>query len=316
MIFPRVSAAILFTLAYTDQFDYPLTQAELFSRLIALDGKTVSQAQFEKEIALLQKQKAIEPHDDFLTLPGRAELIETRLRRARFSAKKWREIQLLQQMTFLLPDVLAIFVTGSLAMNNTESDDDIDLLVITKTNRLWVSRLSLLFLTWILGRKKRRFEEGKHGWCLNLWLDEDHLEVTTQKRDLYQAYEVIQATPILGDPETMNRFYSANAWVKTFLVSPTPATFPHLKKLVKKEPASSSLSSQLIDLLEKWAYSFQLQYMKSHRTTEKVGAGFAFFHPRPTATLVKDGWLKAIARSKKAVGIGTIAKHYVGKLFT
>ncbi len=303
---------ILFTLAYTDQFDFPLTESEISSRLIALDGKSSSLIDVSKTLSQLVSQKKVGKNGQYYFLPGRDQIVALRESRQKVAEEKWQEIQVLKTFAHLLPDVLVVFVTGSLAMNNTDLDDDIDLLVVTKRHRLWLTRFQLILLSFLLGKKKRRFDEGKHGWCFNLWLDEDHLAVPELKRDLYQAYEVVQARPLFVRDQTVVSFYKKNEWLKEYL--PLVKLLSSRKLLfADRKPA---FWSALVDVLDEMAYWLQKQYMKSHQTTERVSGGFAFFHPRPTTRLVKEGWLTSIQRLKNHQELGTIAKHYAGTLFT
>ncbi len=315
MQFKPAELAILFTLAYTDQFDFPLNEVELWQRLITLDGTNFSRPEFKKALLKLALHKQVEFVKSYLCLPGRAKVAAQRNARAVIAEKKQQEITFLQKVMAHQPGVKAVFVTGSVAMNNADEDDDLDVLIVTAPNRLWLTRLGLLFTTWILRKKKARSDEGKHGWCLNLWLDEEHLGVEEKKRDLYQAYEVLQALPVYGKADVIAKFYQANAWTNEYV--------PHFEKTpdqagledVSLKPKKISLASTFLDWLETVAYSVQLNYMSAHRTTEKVGRGYAFFHPRPTGKLVKDGWLHSLQTLKNTDGVDTIAKKYAAKLF-
>lgn len=312
MQFKAPELAILFTLAYTDQFDFPLTETELWHRLILLDGHNFSRPEFKKALLKLALHKDISYVHFYICLAGREAITEKRKHRAVVAAQKKNDIAHFNQVIKYIPFVQAAFITGSVAMGNADVDDDLDLLLVTKTRRLWLARLVLLGVTWAMGKKKARSTEGKHGWCLNLWLDEDHLAVEEKKRDLYQAYEVLQALPIHGTQEVITRFYSENAWTRMYL--------PHFEKTYKMKSLKAqvqketSLSSSFLDWLETVAFSLQLSYMSSHRTTEKVGKGFAFFHPRPTGTLVKAGWLNSLQR-KNLKELVTITSKYADKLF-
>jgi len=309
MVLSPATTAILFTLAYADQFDYPLTELELWSRLISVDKKSISQAEFDRSLQQLIKNNTLLHIHEFFLFSGREGIVLKRQRRTLVAQQKWQQIQLLKRVTPFLAGISAIFITGSLAMNNTNQDDDIDIFIVTKIDRLWLCRLELLFFTWIIGQKKKRVEEGKHGWCLNLWLDEEHLAVEEGKRDLYRAYEVVQAKLLWGTTQIADRFYTANSWVKEYL----PKNIQHHATSLSSE--NDSVGFTFIDQLEHLAFRFQLRYMKSHQTTEKVGPGFAFFHPRQTDALIREGWLKSVSRIKNMPGLDTIAKQHAKHFF-
>lgn len=324
MSFSDVELSIIFTLAYSDQFSFPLTSAEIWARLIQLDQtakRGVTLRHFERALKQLLQQRVIEISNNYFFLAGRAQLTDIRGHRAEIAREKLTEVRQLQKILRFFPGIKAVFVTGSAAMENAEQDDDLDLCVIIAVNRLWLNRLLIVTLSWFLGKKKTRTDEGKHGWCFNLWLDEAHLQLPAKSRTLYQAYEVIQAKPIWGSSETIRNFYLENNWLKSYLPhfdltekvanNPVPSWFHSPRPRVSKTPWLANLLDQLNNL----SYQLQILYMSRHRTSEKVAAGFAFFHPRPTANLIEVGWLEAIRRLKNQPELATIAAIYAERFF-
>ena len=181
------------TLAYSDIFDYPLTAEEVNRWIIKGDS-------------LAPAKKGL------FYLPGRSNLVALRQRRRRYSRGKWGRVHRLVGYLKLFPWIKLVAVTGALAMNNAQADDDIDLMIVTQTNRLWLTRLTVwlfLFAYWRRGKKiNNRF-------CLNLWLDETTLAI--KQRNLYIAHEICQALPVLDRDQTYQKFIRANLWYKKFL---------------------------------------------------------------------------------------------------
>ena len=116
-----------------------------------------------------------------------------------------------------IPWVKLVALTGARAMNNASANDDIDLMIITSKNRLWLTRLllSILLFPWL-----RRAKKISRRLCLNLWLDESALAIKT--RNLYTAHEICQLKPLYNCEATYQKFISANLWVKTYLANWTP----------------------------------------------------------------------------------------------
>ena len=184
------------TIAYADIFDYPLTETEL--RRWQIGG--------DKQAEPVIKTKG------YFHLPGRANLIKLRRHRHHFSQLKWPLARRAAKILSLIPTVRLVCVTGALAMNNSDKDDDIDLLIVTQTNRLWLTRLlSFIFLFPYLRRRRRI----SNRLCLNLWLDETTLAIKLQ--NLYIAHEVCQARPVFDRDNTYQKFIAANLWYKQFL---------------------------------------------------------------------------------------------------
>ena len=183
------------TLAYADIFDYPLTASEIKHWLI--EGDSFAPAK-----------------KGYYYLPGRKNLIALRRRRQRFSQLKWQQARKATRILSLISNVKLAAVTGALAMNNSDKNDDIDLMIVTAKNRLWLTRLIvlLLLLPWL-----RRGKKINNRLCINLWLDETALVVSQTKRDLYTAHEVCQAKPVFDRDNTYQKFIAANLWYKKFL---------------------------------------------------------------------------------------------------
>ena len=188
---------MLKTVAYADVFDYPLTAKEIKQWLIKGES-------FTKD----------SPYWNYL--PGRKNLIFLRRRRERFSRLKWPLAYRAAKILRIIPWVKLVAVTGALAMNNADKNDDIDLMIITSKNRLWLTRLlaSILLFPHLRGG---RMDSSKvsNKLCLNLWLDETALAI--KQRNLYIAHEICQAKPIFDREGTYQKFIAANLWYKKFL---------------------------------------------------------------------------------------------------
>lgn len=184
---------MLKTVVYADIFDYPLSGKELNRFLISGDS--------------LPKIKK-----NYYCLPGRGRLIALRRKRGVFSRQKWPLAVKAAKTLALVPWIRMVAVTGALAMGNADKDDDIDLMVITSKNRLWLSRLLSLGLIF---PRLRRAKKVNNRVCLNLWLDETAL--TLEHQDLYTAHELCQARPVLNRGQTYQKFIGANLWYKKFL---------------------------------------------------------------------------------------------------
>ncbi|OIN88915.1 hypothetical protein COW80_03425 [Candidatus Beckwithbacteria bacterium CG22_combo_CG10-13_8_21_14_all_01_47_9] len=181
------------TIAYADIFDYPLTASEVNLWLIKGDS-----------LAPVKK--------GYYYLPGREGLIALRRHRERFSQLKWPMAYRTAKILSFIPSVKLVAVTGALAMNNADKNDDIDLMIITAKNRLWLTRLLASIL---LFSHLRHGQKIYNKLCLNLWLDETNLAI--KQRNLYIAHEICQARSVLDRDGTYQKFIKANLWYKQFL---------------------------------------------------------------------------------------------------
>lgn len=206
---------ILSTLAYADIFDYPLTSEEIHWFLIA--DRPLSYSLFKKALTrIITNGKRIDTNGKYVFLRGRKQIVATRKKREEWSRKKMEIARKVTDWLKLIPTIKMVAVTGALAMGNSEKEDDIDLLILTTKNRLWLSRgLVVTFLR--LTGLYRRPGKIKNKICPNMFLDEKHLEVPKKEQDLFSAHEVCQLKPIWDKNDCYQKFLKANLWVKRFL---------------------------------------------------------------------------------------------------
>jgi hypothetical protein len=266
--------ALLKTLAYADVFDYPLTGVEIKYWLIWSYPRPCPQ---NLPLAKLDKS------GKYYYLPGRAKIIQLRQQRHYFSQLKLKKAQKLTKFLSLIPWIKMVSVTGALSMNNAREEDDIDLLIITAANRLWLTRLFLVILLELLQLRRRpHVLSSPNKVCLNLFLDEASLALPIAQRDLYTAHEVCQVKPLLNREKTYEKFLGANSWTEVYL----PQATKNLKLKSKTKKDFRFSSSVLGNFFENLAFKFQYAYMRSKITHEQVAKNFAFFHPRQTSKIV------------------------------
>lgn len=212
--------AILKTLAYADVFNYPLTAQEIWEYLIS-DKKTGL-----KEI----KQELERPNELFVAnggyffLKNRPGIVKIRKKRERWSREKFKIARRVANWLRLIPTIKMVGITGALAMKNSVEADDIDFLIITAKNRLWLTRLLSTLLIELVASRRRPNDspvggQAKDKICLNMFLDEGHLKVPKKEQNLFSAHEVVQLSPIWDKNGIYKQFVSQNQWVKKFLAN-------------------------------------------------------------------------------------------------
>lgn len=262
--------AILATLAYSNHFSFPLTLEEIHPRLI---GQRTSLSQLKLALTHLVKSKKISTQSTYYFLPGRASLIQKRESRAISSSILFHRATSLSRLLSRLPGILAIYLTGSLAVMNANHDADIDLMIITQNGQLWTTRLILTLYTSILGLRRFRNSSSYSGkLCLNLYLTPTAYRLPKSKRSLYTAYELIQSTPLHDPFDTRTHLLSTNAWIKNYLPNFKIPTHHAQSPQINTLPFFSSL-------LEDLSYNLQYHYMKNRITREYITKHSAFFHP-------------------------------------
>lgn len=203
--------AIVATVAYTDIFDYPLTAAEIHRYLI---GVALNRASVDSILNNGIVPKKLAREAEFYTLPERTGLVEIRRERANIAKGLWKAAHHYGRWVAHLPFVRMVAVTGSLAVNNSDDSADIDYLIITANDRLWLCRLLVVSIVKIAERSGIEL-------CPNYFLAERAL--TLSNRNLYAARELAQMVPLAGWP-MYQQLLAANQWMYRFLPNSLPST--------------------------------------------------------------------------------------------
>lgn len=273
--------AVLATLVYHDIFDYPLTKDEIHKFLIRESADPIK---VEKVLQTLVKDKKISQIKDLFFLRGRNKIVKFRRSRGRLSGLKLRRAKLFARILMLVPTINLVAVSGALAMENAQKNDDIDLVIVTATNTLWSTRLLANIILQPFRRKAGR-PHTKNKACLNLFIEQSSLKIRTQ--NLYSAHEVAQMRPLWQRQNAYAGFLKANSWVKNYLPN------------WEGESTGSVFSYPqlgITQLFESLAKFIQLFYMKKKITTEKIGEHQLFFHPKDTESWVLKTYVKKLSK--------------------
>lgn len=281
---------IVLTLAYTDQFDFPLTKQEIFLRLVGAGGQ-VSKKVLDDELKNLVSKKVLVTEGEYFRLKNSNLDSSVRRFRQKYSRRKWKEVDEFVFVISKIPWVKAIVVTGSLAVDNAKLNDDVDFMIITQEKRLWLARVLLAAYAFLRGRRRSWQREEPNSWCLNLWLDESSLKLPARLKNIYGAFEICQAIWVYDRGGIKSRFFQLNSWAEKFL----PNYFAFQQKSLEKSMSNKSgltVFQVVFDYLNTVFYWMQYLYMKPHMTREKVAESYAFFHPRDTKKIVLSRWLR------------------------
>ncbi len=118
-------------------------------------------------------------------------------------------------------DILFLGITGSVAAGYPKKQDDIDLLVITKINKLWITRLKLRIFISLNKIPHRKFgrKEKKDEFCFNLWLDSSSLMINKKQQNLKNAVDLILLKKIINKDNTYEKFIRENCWAKKYVAT-------------------------------------------------------------------------------------------------
>lgn len=307
---PAIDRAILLTVIYSDLFDYPLTDAEVYRYLVA---DCPDPQRFHQALAGLVGVQLVRT-GPFVTLPGREAIVAIRQQREQSAASGWDEAARYARSLRRVPFVRMVAVCGSQAAGNAGTGADVDMFIVTAPGRLWVVQLWAMLLRRLVPRSSVRV-------CPNYLLALDALEV--QPQDLYSAREAVQAEPVWGR-DTYARFIAENGWIRRFLPQAlqTSDRGRHLQAL---EPSRSArllerlLGGRLGDALDRVVYGgLMLYYPWRLRHLGWQSRDVRRAYSRSRQVVMQGGYGPAIARAfhqRVSAYLGETASPDLARLF-
>jgi predicted nucleotidyltransferase len=210
-----------------------------------------------------------------------------RLQREKYSQAKLLLATKAAKIISKIPTVKFVGITGALAMNNAGRDSDIDLMIITSTDTLWLTRLCVYYSLFTNHYSLRRPKANKEKdmLCINLWLDEQDMKWSKADRNIYTAHEIAQIVPLVNKNNVYEKFLWQNRWILAY--------WPNAVQISSKQYVVSSMqknilhsTSYILQLVEYLAFKLQYLYMKPKITREIVTLTRAIFHPNDWGKVV------------------------------
>jgi len=246
--------AIQQTINYAKSFDCEISQQEIIERLIS--DKIYSETEIIKNI-----------EKDLLTTninPWKKNKILKTKKLGYFLKKRFK-------------DILFLGISGSVASGHPKKNDDIDLILITKKNKLWLTRFYLrinIFLNKIPHRKYGQ-KEMKDDFCFNLWLDENALKLPKERQTLQSATDLIMIIPIINKQNIYQKLILQNDWVKKYLATGYSKLVNRSSIIDRRKKDKDSCLDNITNKLFFWP---QYWYMRGKITVEMVNLHQAFFY--------------------------------------
>lgn len=203
-------------LSYYDVLDRPLTKDELGTDL---------------------QHPSVKQREGYYYLFDREYLVPLRKRRMEFASRKWRIVESVASWLRHLPFIRIVFVSGSLSMNNTDEVSDLDVIIVAKHGRIWITRLLVSGLLALLGRRRRHEDHtAPNKICPNHFITDQALHIPFHS--IYTAQLYANLVPLVGDADLLARFQKENIWVEAYVAHwNMPKTRWHsswLQKLLEK----------------------------------------------------------------------------------
>ncbi len=213
--------AILATLSYFDIFKIPLSKSEILENLLFLksDEKTV-----EKELIEIKNE------NDLYSLNLKKADYEEKFER---SKEYWKKVERFRFLFSLCPFIKLACVCNSLCINDTDENSDIDLLIVTEKNRIFLARVFITILTSIFGVRRHGLKIKKR-FCLSFFVSEsnfDFSKIALKPYDIYLAFWIKTLEPIAGDYKIYEKLISENSrFLSQYFENPITVKKDHFEK--------------------------------------------------------------------------------------
>jgi hypothetical protein len=279
---------ILATVAYADIFHYPLTLDDAYFWCVKKNPRKNFRT---------GKMRGVVRQNYFLFLKGRKSLLESYEKRLSASKRKWEIARSVGMHLRIIPSVLLAGVTGGVAVKNASPRDDIDLFFITAKGTLWITRLLVILVLELLGKRRRPGDKNvTDKICINMFMSEQAMCVSKNEQDLFSAHEVLQMEPLWSRRDTYRRFLQANHWTESYL----PVAWSIKQTGRNQHPKISRWYTRVmrffLRFLETPAKFLQLWYMRTRRTSEVISDGVLRFHPRDARAWIRSALGKRLAK--------------------
>ncbi|MDP2625005.1 MAG: hypothetical protein Q8P27_02350 [Candidatus Peregrinibacteria bacterium] len=246
--------AVLSTLAFFDLFEYPLTKEETIQYLFKI------QPDLHHVELTLNESNLIRHRGNYFQLAHDHDYIRIRHEREIISREYWKKIDKYRKLLAMTPYIQFVGVCNTLAYNNANENSDIDLFIVVKPGRLFLSRIILTFWMQIFG-VRRHGNKIAGRFCLSFFTTSDNLNLESLRKgplDIYLAYWVKTLKPIYGDPKIYHGLLEINEpWLKSMFAAPTQPQTDQLKPGSKKAERFKKWCEKMLD--KRWGRKLEVK---------------------------------------------------------
>ncbi|MFH1867275.1 MAG: hypothetical protein ABIJ81_04315 [Patescibacteria group bacterium] len=220
MSFSQLEQAILRTTSFFDIFQYPLTSIECWRLMYDPKNKVGAAAfeQVEQALKQLVSKHVLINTLGFWQLKSSQSLFKVRQDRYRLASQKYRRLARWIKAFTLLSSVRFIAVVNSLGYRNPEKTDDIDLFIVTKQKKIWLTRWWLTGLAKLFGSRPT-ITHQQDGLCLSFYLSDNHLalnDLMIGDEDVYFHFWFTQMTVLFNDGVGRELIKANQNWLRYF----------------------------------------------------------------------------------------------------
>ncbi len=256
----KIEQNIVKTLAFFSVFDYPLTLWEVWKF-------------FPIETTFYEIRNVIESIDSvgskygfyYLKKDGLG-MVRERLTRYGHADRKYKILNKYLFIFKIIPWVEGVAMANLIGQHNLRGGGDIDIFVITKKNRVWLTRFfSISFLKIFNLRPNKKTSKDKI--CLSFFVDKTALNLQNlmiNNDDWYFVYWLANLCFVYERNGSSTLFFDSNSWINKYLPNWTIRNTIHLRNTNVCQRVFNFGSISLFNLIEKMSFHFQVKIFPSH----------------------------------------------------
>jgi hypothetical protein len=293
----EMKKAIKETIAFFDLFDFPLTEYELW---IYLSLK----CEFGELLNYINEAE-INYCSGFYYLPGREEIVKTRLRRYNYADQKFKKIMKIIKLFGFMPWIKLAAVGNIMGAHNLKEESDIDLFIITEKNRVWTCRFFCVLLCEAL-RLRPKKNNFKNKICLSFFVDEenqdlDKFHLKNIDLDIYFIYWLAGLSPIYEKNGSYKELIDKNKSLEKYLPNWRPVDSSFLRKIQIEKKRSLGASGYFFDYIENIIRRISIFLMNKDLKTAankkegvEIGSGVLKLHLKDRRLQIYESWKQKV----------------------
>lgn len=210
--------AIFRTVAYFSYFRYPVTTFEIWKWLLE-PGQLYDYYDVLSTLTTSSwLRERFEYSRGFYGLGEIVEQIANRQERLVNALRKYAKLAWVMEIVGRAPHIEGVAICNSLAFHHTLPTSDIDLFIVTNSDRVWTARLLATAPLMLL--RQRPGERTEDPVCLSFFvtpgaLGFEHLKIS--ERDPYLAYWSQTLIPLFDRSSWLEKFQTENTWMQKVL---------------------------------------------------------------------------------------------------
>lgn len=204
---------IISTLLFYQLLNVPcLTAFEIYKHLIKNSDRTNSS--LSNIYKALGNNSKIKSQNGFYWINDNDQQYKNRILAAKISAQKIKKATRVSRLLKLAPFVKSIAISGSVSMDGAKPESDIDLFIISRKNRIWLSRLATVFLTQIIGQRRHK-EIIENKICLNIYIADEHSEYPV--KNLANSQMIAKSLSIYNENIFSSFLFNNKNWLGEYI---------------------------------------------------------------------------------------------------